>query len=169
MKASLVGESQQRVRAALKVINAISGGKTLWLATCNALTNMPPELRRRFQFGTWFNDLPTREERDAIWQLYVEKYAITEDYQPFLDEPLTGAEIRTACKVAWRMQTGLAEATGYLVPVAKSAAATIEALRQAADRSMISSATGRLYERAPVAKNEKPQKRKLALEDSKTA
>lgn len=163
MKASLVGESQQRVRAALKVIHAISGGKTLWLATCNSLMNMPPELRRRFQFGTWFNDLPTREERDAIWRLYVTKYAITESYEPFLDEPLTGAEIRTACKVAWRMQTGLAEATGYLVPVAKSAAATIETLRQAANRTMISSATGRLYE-INQPKAEPNQKRKLVLE-----
>src|SRR5881296_2751827 len=46
MQNSLVGGSGERPRAALQVVDAISQGRSLWIATCNSITSLPPELRR---------------------------------------------------------------------------------------------------------------------------
>ena len=48
LQSSLVGSSQARIRAAFDVIRSVSGGKALWIATCNSIGVLPPELRRRF-------------------------------------------------------------------------------------------------------------------------
>ncbi len=74
MKSGIVGSSGERLRMALSVIDAVSGGRSHWLATCNSIGTLPPELRRRFTLGTFFFDLPSPEERDAIWQIYTAKY-----------------------------------------------------------------------------------------------
>src|SRR5207302_4234048 len=83
MKASLVGESETRLRNALKVITAVGGGRALFLATSNKIANLPPELRRRFTDGTFFFPLPDSEtnyvertERDRFWPLYLKKYKL---------------------------------------------------------------------------------------------
>jgi AAA+ superfamily predicted ATPase len=67
MQNSLVGASGERLRSALQVVDAVSSGRSLWIATCNSIGVLPPELRRRFTLGTFFFDLPTKEERDTIW------------------------------------------------------------------------------------------------------
>src|SRR5213592_1029444 len=43
MQSSLVGGSGKRLRAALQVVDAISQGRSLWIATCNSITSRPPE------------------------------------------------------------------------------------------------------------------------------
>jgi len=53
MKGSLVGESERRLRAALSVVDAVSQGQALFIATCNSIGALPPELRRRFTLGTF--------------------------------------------------------------------------------------------------------------------
>ena len=45
-KGSLVGQSEHQLRDALKVVTAVSNGKSLWIATCNSIADLPPELRR---------------------------------------------------------------------------------------------------------------------------
>ena len=45
MQSSLVGDRQE-TGAALQVVDAISQGRSLWIATCNSITSLPPELRR---------------------------------------------------------------------------------------------------------------------------
>ena len=40
-------------------------------------TSLPPELRRRFTLGTFFFDLPLREERKAIWDIYFKNWNLT--------------------------------------------------------------------------------------------
>ncbi|MGB7590439.1 MAG: hypothetical protein WBO19_04275, partial [Terriglobia bacterium] len=44
-------------------IDAVSQGRMLFIATCNSIASLPPELRRRFTLGTFFFDLPTVDER----------------------------------------------------------------------------------------------------------
>ena len=73
MQNSLVGASAERLRSALQIVDAVSQGRSLWIATCNSITSLPPELRRRFTLGTFFFDLPTAEEREVIWQIYLRK------------------------------------------------------------------------------------------------
>ncbi len=130
MESSLVGASGDRRRAALKVVEAVSQGRALFIATCNSITSLPPELRRRFTLGTFFFDLPTPEEREAIWAIYLAKYGVSGELPD--DEGWTGAEIKECCRKAYRLKMSLTEAAHYIVPVSKSASDQIKSLRQQA-------------------------------------
>jgi len=141
MQSSLVGGSGERLRAALQVVDAISQGRSLWIATCNSITSLPPELRRRFTLGTFFFDLPSADERDAIWQIYIQRWDLTGDRPD--DDGWTGAEIKECCRKAWRLKLSLRESAEYIVPVSRSAADQIEALRrQASGRFLCASQPG---------------------------
>jgi len=147
-KGSLVGQSEQQLRSALKVIDAVSNGRSLWIATCNAIADLPPELRRRFTLGTFFFDLPNAVERNAIWDIYLPKLPASalQGEHP-ADEGWTGAEIRQCCDIAWRLGCTLAEAAGFIVPVSRSAADKLEALRAQADGRFLSASHPGVYER----------------------
>lgn len=136
MQSSLVGGSGERLRAALQVVDAISQGRSVWIATCNSITSLPPELRRRFTLGTFFFDLPCAEERAAIWKIYREKWGLSGE-QPD-DDGWTGAEIKECCRKAWRLDLSLKESAAYIVPVSRSAADQIESLRRQASGRFLS-------------------------------
>jgi hypothetical protein len=141
MQSSLVGGSGERLRTALQVVDAISQGRSLWIATCNSITSLPPELRRRFTLGTFFFDVPSAEERNAIWKIYLKRWDLTDERPD--DEGWTGAEIKECCRKAWRLNVSLRESAEYIVPVSRSAADQIEALRrQAAGRFLNASHPG---------------------------
>ena len=144
MKSGVVGSSGERLRAALSIIDAVSGGRSLWLATCNSIGALPPELRRRFTLGTFFFDLPSAEERDAIWRIYAGKYNL--DGSRPQDENWTGAEIRECCRKAYRLRLSLQESAGYVVPVARSASEQIENLRQQSSGKYLSASHPGVYE-----------------------
>jgi AAA+ superfamily predicted ATPase len=139
-KGSLVGLSEQNIRLALKVISAVSNDKMVFVGTCNSIGVLPPELRRRFTLGTFFFDLPSAEERNRIWSLYVSKFGLK--MSEVLDKPndagWTGAEIRTCCWLAYLMNCSLTEAARYIVPVIRSAAEQIDKLRSQANGRFIS-------------------------------
>lgn len=160
MKGSLVGESGANIRQALKVVEAVSQGRALFIATCNSIGVLPPELRRRFTLGTFFFDLPTAEEREAIWKIYAAKYKIKDQQKP-RDEGWTGAEIRQCCKLAWRLRCALVKASTYIVPVCKSAADQIATLRKQADGRFISASKPGFFE-VETKETETTTRRKLA-------
>jgi hypothetical protein len=56
MMGSLVGQSQQYIRDFTKVVDSVSGGNAIWVATCNAIDALPAELQARFSLGTYFFD-----------------------------------------------------------------------------------------------------------------
>jgi hypothetical protein len=143
MQSSLVGGSGERLRAALQVVDAISQGRSLWIATCNSITSLPPELRRRFTLGTFFFDLPIAEERDAIWNIYENRWQLSGDRPD--DDGWTGAEIKECCRKAWRLNLSLRESAGYIVPVSRSAADQIEALRRQASGRFLSASKPGVY------------------------
>jgi hypothetical protein len=136
MKGSLVGQSEANIRAALKVVSAVADDNAIWIATCNSIASLPPELRRRFA-STFFFDLPTCDERKIIWNIYLGKYKLAEQKLPD-DDGWTGAEIRVCCDLAWRLNATLLEASSYIVPVARSAAQQIDQLRTQASGRFIS-------------------------------
>jgi len=107
MQNSLVGASAERLRMALQIVDAVSQGRSLWIGTCNSVASLPPELRRRFTLGTFFFDLPTAEERDAIWRIYLQRYGVTGELPD--DEGWTGAEIKECCRKAARLRISLRE------------------------------------------------------------
>jgi hypothetical protein len=144
MQGSLVGESGDNLRAALKVVDAVTNGRSLWIATCNSIGTLPPELRRRFTLGTFFFDLPSPEERAAIWRIYLAKYGVSGDIPD--DEGWTGAEIKECCRKAHRLKISLAESAQYIVPVSRSAAEQIKTLRSQASGRFISASHPGIYE-----------------------
>lgn len=153
MKASLVGESETRLRNALKVITAVGGGRALFLATSNKIANLPPELRRRFTDGTFFFPLPDsesdyndRKERDRIWTIYLKKYRIAdEQVEAVKDKGWTGAEIRNCCRLAYRQRRTLEDASRFILPVAITAQEQIAALCREADGRYLSASSVGVY------------------------
>ncbi len=146
-KGSLVGESEARIRQALKIIDAVSDGRALWIATCNKVAVLPPELRRRFRFGTIFFDLPDEAERAAIWRIYREKWEVPADEPPPADAGWTGAEIETCCQLAWQLMIPLRDAAEYVVPVSQAAPEAIEELRRQAEGRYLSASRPGVYRR----------------------
>jgi hypothetical protein len=154
MKGSLVGQSGANMRAALKVVDAVAGpGGAFFVGTCNDLNALTPEMRRRFKSGIFFYDLPTAEERPAIWELYLTKYGMAAKnkfgkYVQALpnDKDWTGADIETCCEMASDLEVPLLEAATYIVPVAVSAADRIKALRAQASGKFISASKPGLYQ-----------------------
>jgi hypothetical protein len=157
MQDSLVGGSGERLRAALQVVDAVSQGRSLWIATCNSIASLAPELRRRFTLGTFFFDFPNDEERDAIWKLYLAKYNINGDLPN--DEGWTGAEIKECCRKSARLRIPLREAADYIVPVFRSASEQIKALRQQASGKFISASSSGVYEYSDTATMSAPSRR----------
>lgn len=148
-KGSLVGQSEQQIRAMVKTIVAIAGSSAYFLASCNKLETLPPELKRRFRYGTWFFDLPTKEERDVIWSLQLRAFGLAQDAPRPSDEGWTGAEIRNACELARRLRRQPADVSRYIVPVSQSDPDSIERLRRAAAGKWLSASYAGSY-RMPV-------------------
>lgn len=162
MKSKFVGESGSRTRNALKVIDAISQGKMFFIVTSNNISSLPPELRSRFTLGTFFFDLPTKEERSSIWELYTTKYDIMANQIDAVEcEDWTGREIKACCNIAYRLNLKLSEAAQYIVPVSRSSADKVESLRKEASGKYISANQPGLY-KYEVASNWADNKRAIA-------
>lgn len=146
MKGGIVGESEQNLRSALKVISAVSDDRVLWIATCNKIDKLPNELRRRFTMGTWYVDLPTAEERAKIWPIYTKKYGLDPKAERPNDDQWTGAEIKQAAYLAWAFDMPLKESAQYITPVAITGAGDIEKLRRLADRTFLNASKPGFYE-----------------------
>jgi MoxR-like ATPase len=144
MKTAYVGSSEENMRRALRVVSAVSDNAALFIATCNSIGALPPELRRRFSLGTFFFDLPSAEERKTIWEIYLKAYNL--DPQPYPgDEGWTGDEIRRCCDIAWRLRWSLKEAAGAVVPIVRSDAEVIQRLRALADGKFLSASDPGVY------------------------
>jgi hypothetical protein len=101
-----------------------------FIATCNDISKLPPEFSRAERFdGIFFLDLPEKAEKEAIWKIYLARFGIQENQSRPDDTEWTGAEIRSCCRLARLLDTSLAEAAGNIVPVAVTAAESVERLR----------------------------------------
>ena len=138
LKSSLVGSSEQQMRQALNVISAISQDKACFIATSNNISQLPPELIRRFGYGTWYVDLPSQDEREAIWTIYLAKFGLATDADRPTDHNWTGAEIERCARLSWELSIPLSEAAKYIVPTAISAKESIKALEAQAHQTYLS-------------------------------
>lgn len=154
MESRYVGDSEAKLRQALRVIKAVGRGHAFFILTCNSLRGIRPQFQRRFRRGVFFFDLPTPVEREAIWQLYLAKYQRDPKEPRPDDDSWTGAEIRECCESADDTGSTLLEAAQYIVPVARSRAAEIEQMRKEAhERFLDASHPGPYrYEPEPMAK-----------------
>jgi hypothetical protein len=153
MQGSLVGQSQQAIRGALKVVQAIGGTETLWLATSNSISGLSGAMKSRFT-DTFFFDLPPSEERRPIWDVWLKKNGLK-------DEPFTGddgwvaRDIKHCCDKAFRMNVSVAEAATYITPVGLIDREEIKTLRAGADNRYLSASHTGVYK---VPKNVEPER-----------
>lgn len=145
MQGSLVGESGANLRSSQAVVDAVSGGRVLAIATCNGIESIPPELRRRFNLATFFFDAPTREEKDVIWTIHRRKYQIDKDETNPADAGWTGAEIEQCCLKANRLRWSLEKSAQYIVPIAVSAKDRIQKIRTDASGKYLSASKAGIY------------------------
>ncbi len=188
---SLVGQSEQNIRLALKTIDAMApcvafidecekafsgasgsagdsgvsarlfGTFLGWLndhesdvfvvATANDISRLPPEFSRSERFdAVFFLDLPAREQRQAIWRLYIEKHGLDAGQKLPPDDDWTGAEIKSCCRLAALLDVPLAAAAQNVVPVARTAAESVEKLRQWASGRCLGADQAGIYQRQKV-------------------
>ena len=48
------------------------------MATANRLETLPPEFQRRFNLGIWYFDVPSEEEREAIWEIQTARFGLAD-------------------------------------------------------------------------------------------
>lgn len=144
VKGSLVGQSEQQMRAMLRAVNSVTSGKTLMVATCNSFESLTPEIMGRFKSAIMFYDYPTDEEAKACWQLYMDKYELTGQKIP-LSKNWVGREIEGCCYKAWNWNCTLAEAALTVVPVCRSNGTKMENLRQSVSGRFLSAAKVGIY------------------------
>lgn len=182
---SLVGQSEERTRQALRIIDAMApcvlmvdevekafagvngssdsgvtsrmfGRFLTWLndhtsdvfvvCTANDISKLPPEFSRSGRFDAlFFLDLPSRDEKEAIWTLYRNQFEIAQDQKIPADEQWTGAEIKACCRLAALLDVSLLEASRFIVPVAVTAAENIDKLRTWASGRCLSANQPGLY------------------------
>jgi len=184
---SLVGQSEERMRQALKIVDAMapcvcmldecekalsgvaSSGSTdsgvsarmfgtflSWLndhesdvfviCTANDVSKLPPEFSRAERFDAiYFLDLPGREQKDAIWQMYLSSYQLDRQQRRPSDDQWTGAEIKSCCRLAALLDVPLVQAAQNVVPVAVTAAESVEKLRTWANGRCLSADQPGIY------------------------
>ena len=102
-----------------------------WSAPATTSRKLPPEFSRGERFdGIFFLDLPGRQQKDAIWDIYLEMFELDADQARPKDDQWTGAEIRACCRLAALLDVPLTAAAQNVVPVAVTAAESVERLRQ---------------------------------------
>ena len=187
---SLVGQSEERTRQALKSVDAMApcilmldeiekgfaglqgtgdsgvvsrmfGTFLTWLndhtsdvfvvATSNDASKLPPEFSRAERFdGVFFVDLPDAKEREAIWRLHRQAYGIAAtEIQPD-DDDWTGAEIQACCRLSAVLDLPLVEAAQNVVPVAVTAAESIDRLRGWASGRCLSASHPGVFRHPPT-------------------
>lgn len=144
MTGSLVGESQAKIRNALKLIASVSDHKAMFIATANSIANLDSALKRRFPFIFYF-DLPTREEKDVIWRIWISRFNLDPTDKLPNDDGWSGANIQKCCECAWRLRRLPTDCAKYIVPCARVSAKEIEALRKQADGAFLSASDEGMY------------------------
>jgi SpoVK/Ycf46/Vps4 family AAA+-type ATPase len=123
------------------------------IATANSIDRLPPEFLRAERFdGVFFLDLPTSEERTAIWKIHRQVFGIAESESQPPDEGWTGAEIRACCRLAALLDVPLTTAAQQIVPVSISAAEQLANLREWASGRCLSAHEAGIYQASLTAK-----------------
>jgi hypothetical protein len=148
MKGSLVGETQRNANHFFRTARQFSGGNECWIVTCNDLTALPPELKSRFKRGTFFVDFPSREARGLLWDYFIAKYSVDAAQDRPNDDGWTGREIEACCSNSTEVSPPmtLIEAAQFVVPVAISDRARVDALRQASAGRYLDAARPGVYQ-----------------------
>jgi len=128
------------------------------VATANDVSKLPPEFARAERFdGVFFIDLPGRAQKDAIWKIHRQRFGIQNERARPDDERWTGAEIASCCRLAALLDVPLTAAAQHVVPVAVSAAESLDRLRKWASGRCLSA------DRAGVYRHEETSRRRRGV------
>ncbi|QGJ71767.1 ATP-dependent zinc metalloprotease FtsH [Planctomycetales bacterium 10988] len=120
------------------------------VASCNDISKLPPEFSRSERWdGLFFLDLPGRDEKDLIWELYRSQYEMDPNQQLPSDDLFTGAEIKATCRLAALLDLPLSQAVQNVVPVAVTASESIERLRNWASGRCLDASQPGIYRCMP--------------------
>jgi SpoVK/Ycf46/Vps4 family AAA+-type ATPase len=139
----IVGSSGENVRTCLSVVDATTQGRALFIATCNSMSNLPPQLKRRFRDGIFFVDIPDAAGREALWALFEKRFNVSGPRPD--DEGWTGAEIENCCRKAYRLKMTLKESARFIIPISTSGAEQLESLRRQASGKFLSAGKPGVY------------------------
>jgi hypothetical protein len=89
--------------------------------------------------------LPTPEQRQAIWDIYIPMFGLDPQQPRPKDDNYTGAEIRSCCRLAALLDVPLTAAAQNVVPVAVTAAESVERLRGWASGRCLDAAKSGIY------------------------
>jgi hypothetical protein len=118
------------------------------IATSNDISRLPLEFSRAERWdAVYFLDLPTAQEKDAIWAQYRRRYAIPDSQTRPDDTSWTGAEVKSCCRLAALLDVPLTQAAHHVVPVAVTAAEQVERLRSWASGRCLSASSPGVYRR----------------------
>lgn len=192
---SLVGQTEQNIRHALQIVDAMAPCVTFidelekalsgvgsqgdsgvssrlfgtlltylsdhesdvfFVGSVNDISKLPPEFSRAERFdGVFFLDLPTSGEKDAIWQVHRKSFNIPQNQNRPDDTDWTGAEIKACCRLAALLDVPLTQAARNVVPVAVTAAESVDKLRTWASGRCLDASQPGIYQRngAPAIKS----------------
>ena len=120
-------------------------------ATSNDIRAIPDAFSRSGRFdAVFFWDIPSREQKDKIWDIYVNKFKLDPDQPRPDDTDWTGADIHACCQKANALRVDLQKARKYVVPIARRSKASIENLREWCDGTTISADYEGEYRRNPA-------------------
>jgi hypothetical protein len=123
------------------------------IMTANEIKGLPAPLTRAERLDSiWFVDYPDADTREGIWRIYINQYGLDEKQpRPSQDKPITGAEIKSTCRIAALLGVSLVEAARFVVPVSSTSSEPIDALRTwAKGRALCVSKGGLFGIEAPV-------------------
>lgn len=117
-----------------------------FIGTANNISRLPPEFTRAERLdAVFYLDLPGQAERQAIWQLYRCQFDIPASQPIPTDTDWTGAEIKSCCRLSALLDMPLSEAALNVVPVARTAAESLQALREWASGRCLSADRPGIY------------------------
>jgi SpoVK/Ycf46/Vps4 family AAA+-type ATPase len=118
-KGGIVGQSEQRIRDVMRTLLAIGGiGGCYFVATCNKLNVISPEMKRRFSYpgAPIFFDLPDQEERVSIGKLQTKIYQLEDDPELWASlHGYSGANIGTICALSRDLRMPMRKAAGTVI------------------------------------------------------
>lgn len=119
-----------------------------FIGTCNDASQLPAPFARAERFdGIFFVDLPGVEQRQQIWDLYLNHFGLDASQPKPDDENWTGAEIKSCCRLAALLDVTLFEAAQNVVPISVTSSEQIENLRNWAAGRCLSADNPGLYTR----------------------
>ena len=120
---------------------------TLFVATANDVSALPPELLRAGRIdATFFVGLPGIDQKRQIWLIYLEKFSLPAQELPD-DRDWTGAEIQACCRMADALGLSLKEASKLVIPVASRSDEYVTRLKAWAEGRALDAEKGGVYRR----------------------